>query len=91
MDSAVSVNNEKQLQVEGTDDSDKPELREIVPLIADTDGSCTTEWVAEFVQENLAIVKQEPDNVCSVIYVIFCLSEYLNFSSNGHHEVISAS
>ena len=54
---AVSADNKEQSQVE------------------DTDGSCTTEcvsgdWSAEVKQENLEVVKQEPDDVCCVAY--FC-------------------
>ena len=57
------------LQVEETDESCRVNFTEIVPLSRDTDGSCTTEcvsgdWSAEVQQENLAFVKQEPDDVC---------------------------
>ena len=39
------------------------------PLTRDTDGLCTTEcdsgdWSAEVTEENLPVVKQEPDDVC---------------------------
>jgi len=40
---------------------------EIVPLTRATDGPCTTEctaWTAQVKQENLPVVKQEPDDVC---------------------------
>ena len=52
-----------------TDDSCRLEFIEIVPLTRDTDGPCTTEcdsgdWSAEVKQENLPVVKQEPDDVC---------------------------
>jgi len=66
MDSAV---NEEQLQVEQTDDSCRLEFSEIVPFATDADGSCSTEcvsgdWSAErFLQETLAVVKQELDCV----------------------------
>ena len=51
------------------DDSCRLEFIEIVPLTRDTDGPCTTEcdsgdWSAEVKQENLPVVKQEPDDVC---------------------------
>jgi len=74
MDSTISADINEQLQVEETDDSCKLEFFEIVPLIRDTDGSCTTEcvnedWSAEVNQENLRVVKQEPDDVCCVICI----------------------
>ena len=52
-----------------TGDSCRLEFIEIVPLTRDTDGPCTTEcdsgdWSAEVKQENLPVVKQEPDDVC---------------------------
>ena len=52
-----------------TDDSCRLEYIEIVPLTRDTDGPCTTEcdsgdWSAEVKQENLPVVRQEPDDVC---------------------------
>ena len=45
---------------------------ETVPLTRDTDGPCTTEcdsvdWSAEVKQENLPVVKQEPDDVCCIV------------------------
>jgi len=73
MDTDLNPVGEEQLKVEETDDSCTVDFIEIVPLTRDTDGSCTTEcvngdWSAEVKQENLAIVKQEPDNVCCVLY-----------------------
>jgi len=52
-----------------TDDSCRLEYIETVPLTRDTDGPCTTEcdsgdWSAEVKQENLPVVRQEPDDVC---------------------------
>jgi len=57
------------LPADVTDDSCRLEFNEIVPLTRDTDGPCTTEcdsgdWSAEVTQENLPVVKQEPDDVC---------------------------
>jgi len=57
------------LPADVTDDSCRLEFIEIVPLTRDTDGPCTTEcdsgdWSAEVKQENLPVVKQEPDDVC---------------------------
>jgi len=51
------------------DDSCRLEFIEIVPLTRDTDGLCTTEcesgdWSGEVKQENLPVVKQEPEEVC---------------------------
>jgi len=73
MDSTINADSNEQLHVGETDDSCRFEFFEIVPVARDTDGSCTTEcvsgdWSAEVKQENLADVKQEPDNVCCVIY-----------------------
>ena len=74
----LNADNKEQLQVEETDDSCKVDFIEVVPLSRDTDGSCTTEcvsgdWSAEVKQENLAVVKQEPDDV-----LVCCV---FNFSS----------
>ena len=57
---------------EETDDSCRLEFIEIVPLTGYTDGPCTTEchsgdWSAEVKQENLPVVKQEPDDVCYIV------------------------
>ena len=54
-------------------------LTDMIPLTGDTDGPCTTEcdsgdWSAEVKQENLPMVKQEPDDVCCIIYCL--LSAY---------------
>ena len=73
MDAAINADNKEQLQVEETDDSCRVDFIEIVPLTRDTDGSYTSEYVggdlsAEVKQENLAAVKQEPDDVCFIIY-----------------------
>jgi len=53
-------------------DNCRLEFIEIVPLTRDTDGPCTTEcdigdWSAEVKQENLPVVKQEPDDVCCIV------------------------
>jgi len=63
---------EQYLRSEETDDSYRHEFNEIVPLTRDTDGPCTTEcdsgdWSAEVKQENLPVVKQEPDDVCCMV------------------------
>ena len=57
------------LPADVTDDSCRLELIEIVPLSRVTDGRCTTEcdsgdWSDEVKQENLPVVKQEPEEVC---------------------------
>ena len=80
MDSSVNADDKEQLQVEETDDSCTVDFIEIVPLTRDTDGSCTTEyvsgdWSAEVKQENQAVVKHEPDDVCHVICLIFRFSQ----------------
>jgi len=48
---------------------------EIVPVTRDIDGPCTTECdsgdrSAQVKQENSLAVKQEPDNVCSIVTVM---------------------
>jgi len=52
-----------------TDDCCRLQYIEIVPLIRDTDGPCTTDcdsgdWSAQVKQENLTVVKQELQDVC---------------------------
>ena len=68
----MSETTEQCLPADMTDDSCRLEFIEIVPLTRDTDGPCTTEcdsgdWSAEVKQENLPVVKQEPDDVCCVV------------------------
>jgi len=68
-DSAAAADNMEQLQIEETDDSCFVDFIEIVPLARDTDGSCAAEYVSgdcsvEISQENLAVMKEEPDDVC---------------------------
>jgi len=75
IDSGTNVVEEEHLPVEETDDSCVFKYYEIVPLATDTDGSCTTEcvsgdWSAEVKPENLAVVKQEPHDVCCAIFMI---------------------
>jgi len=85
MDSLISADIKEQLQVEETDDSCRLEFFEIVPLTRDTGGSCTTEcvggdWFGEVKQQNLAaVVKQEPDDVCCVIFATFTISQQKEF------------
>ena len=76
MDSSLNADNNEQLQVEEADDSCKIDFIEIVPLTRDTDGFCTMEsdgrdWSAEIEQGTLAVVKQERDDVCWIMCVIF--------------------
>jgi len=89
-DCAISVDSmehipfEQQLQVEETDDSNRFEFIEIVPLTRDTDGFCTTEcgsgdWSFEVKQEDLTVVKQEPVDVCWIISAIFSLLQVKQF------------
>ena len=74
----------KDEQVDETDDSCIFEYFEVVPLAADTDGSCTAEcvsrdWSAEVKQENLGVVKQESDDVCCVL--LYLVHHYSAFSA----------
>jgi len=71
------------LPADVTDDSCLFKYIEIVPLTRDTDGSCTTEcdsgdWSAQVKQENLPVVKQEPQDVCYV-GLFLCNSSLLVF------------
>jgi len=68
VDSAINPVTEEHLPVKETGDSCVFKHFKIVPLDRDTDGSCTTECVngdlsAEVKQENLIVVKHEPDDV----------------------------
>jgi len=79
IDAVVNGDDKEQLHVEDTIDSCRVDFVEIVPLIRDTDCSCTTEcvrgdWSAEVKQENSAIVKQVPNDVC-FIYATFNLPQ----------------
>ena len=78
----MSAVKEEYLKVEKTDDSFRLEFTEILPL------TCTTEFVSgdcsvEIKQEQLPVVKQEPDDVCYIIYRIlysvYHLAERNNF------------
>ena len=78
MDTASATNAVKEEPVEETDDSCNFQFFDIVPPTQDSDGACTTEcasgdWSAEVKQENLAVVKQEPDDVCCAAFIIFSL------------------
>jgi len=73
IDAATDAVKEEHLPVEETNDSCVFKYFEIVPLATDTDGSCTTEYAngdlsAEVKQENSSIIKQEPDDVCFVLW-----------------------
>jgi len=103
MDTVLNAVAEEQLQVEGTDDSCRVDSIEIVPLTRDTDGSCTTEsvsgdWFGENAEEDLADLKQEPDDVCGYLYPILSLlvtgqifQLFLNWISGRHIYVIGIS
>ena len=79
-DSAVNAASEEWLPVEETDDSCRFEFFEIVPITrhiaidhAYAKVCVSGDWSAEVKQDNLAVVKQEPDDVCCVIYVSLIL------------------
>jgi len=81
-DEDVNADNKELLQVEETVDSCRVDYNEIVPVDRDTDGSSTTEcvsgdWSAEVNQENLTVVKQEPDEVCFAISAYFCYVQFI--------------
>ena len=69
------------LPADVTDDSCIFRYIEIVPLTRDTDVACTTEcdigdWSAQVKQENLPVVKQEPQDVCFVFYWFYVAAVY---------------
>jgi len=72
-DSDSNAVKEEPLTVEETADSCLFQYFEVVPLDRDIDSSCTTECVsgdcpAVVKQEDMAVVKNEPDNVCCTIF-----------------------
>ena len=69
------------LPVDVADDSCALKCIEIVPLTRDTDGACTTEcgsgdWFSQVKQENLPVVKQEPQDV-GYVGLFLCNSSLL--------------
>jgi len=68
MDTAANGDNKEQLQVEETDDSCILDYIEIVPLVRDTDGFCTTECESAdgFAEVREIDLKQEPHDVCCI-------------------------
>ena len=84
--SVMSETTEQYLPADETDDSCRLEFIEIVPLYRDTEGASTTgydsaDWSAEVKQENLPVVKQEPDDVC---YTVQFLVMYGRPTSRRH-------
>ena len=72
-DSVTAAIKDEPLTVEETGDSCLFQYFEVVPLDRDTDSSCTTECVsgdcpAEVKQEDMAVMKNELDNVCCTIF-----------------------
>ena len=72
-DSATNAVRQEQLSTEEIDDTCIFEHFGIAPLTTDADGSCPTECVsgdcpAEVKQEDMAVVKNEPDNVCCTVF-----------------------
>jgi len=74
MDEAVNADNKELLQVEETDDSCILDYIEVVPVDRD---AVSGDWSPDVSQENLAVVKQEPDDVCCVILAYFCIFSLL--------------
>jgi len=80
VDATINADNEEQLQVAETGDSCRRDFIELVPLTRDTGGSCTTEcvsgdWSAEVREVDLTDLKQEPNDVCCTLCLIFSLSQ----------------
>ena len=94
LDCAAAAVNEEHLQVKETDDFCRLEFIEIVPIATETDDSCRFELIeivlltrdthaAEFVSENwcadnVSVVKQEPDDVCCIIFMLCSISHIEN-------------
>ena len=56
-----------------TGEASVTQVIEVVPVTSDTDGPCSTEcdsgdWSAEVKQEILQQIKEEPDNVCCLLF-----------------------
>jgi len=56
-----------------TGEASVTQVIEVVPVTGDTDGPCSTEcdsgdWYAEVKQEILQQIKEEPDNVCCLLF-----------------------
>jgi len=83
MDADMNDVNDEKLQVEETDNPCIVDFNETVPLTRDTDRSRTTECVSgdpfgEVRETDLADLKQEPDDVCCVLYPLLILSPQRN-------------
>ena len=74
-DTALNQDTEStSLLADVTDDSCMFKYIEIVPLCRDTDVTCTTEcdgrdWSLQVGEEHLPVVKQEPQDVCCVVWL----------------------
>ena len=74
-DSATNAATEEHLQVEESDDSSRVDFIKIVSVANGADGSCTTECISGNLfdvvrQENMAVMEEEPDNVCHFTYAV---------------------
>jgi len=67
------------LPADVTDDSCRLEFIEIVPLTRDTTECDSGDWSAEVKQENLPVVKQEPEDVCCIIWMFIMCSVNVNY------------
>ena len=77
MDSAINADIKEEV-----DDLYFPEFKNVLSNIGDTVDSCSTEcvsgdWSVEVKQENLAVVKQEPDDVCCNVYILLFMPKTL--------------
>jgi len=83
MDTGLNAVIEEQSQVEETDDSCRVDFIEIVPLTRDTDfhaAECVSgNWFGEVDKVDFSDIKQEPDDVCFVLYRIIDLSQQEEF------------
>ena len=75
MDSTTNAVKDECLPVEETDNPYGFKIVSVVSLAGDTDSFCTTECVnrdcsVQVKQENLSVVKKEPDNVCCIVLIL---------------------
>jgi len=72
IDSTINAVKDECLPLEETENPYGIKIVSVISLARDTDSFCTTECVngdcsVQVKEENLAVVKKEPDNVCCIV------------------------
>jgi len=72
IDSTTNAVKDECLPLEETENPYGIKIVSVISLARDTDSFCTTECVSgdcsvQIKEENLAVVKKEPDNVCCIV------------------------